>query len=496
MSATQIEWRATNLVALGQELQTKIARVTQQFQERAGAARTNDEADRLRQRLQQLVGTIQDSYRSQLKRLSEDESRRDDSLYDTTLAGVDMNFLVYRGDRRALGELLADADFSSTVNALLSDMKPYNARKELLVKALKITRGMMPTLYEVTDRCRAALKLKAEIEVYVNQDSAFNAACYPPVKDKVLLVVTSSLLEKFGQQELAFVIGHELGHYLFEHTRFPVDYILQSHGGRLSPVHAMKMYSWIRNAEITADRVGMICCRDFQVAANTFFKLSSGITSSTFKFSVQDYLTQLDDLRNEMASGDNDPRDWFSTHPFNPLRMKALEIFTHGRPYWELMSQERGELSRDQVDEKVGELMAIMEPTYLQDTTDVGRKTQRYLLVAGYLVAAANGKVEPTEVQALATIVGPQVSPAEIQAMFNHPVGALREEIARLSKELMAHMTGIQKLKLVRDMVVISIADGSLDKSELACLVWLCQNLGVDPQFIQQILNSALRGVD
>ena len=42
----------------------------------------------------------------------------------------------------------------------------------------------------------------------------------------------------------------------------------------------------IAHGEVTADRVGMLCCRDFSAAANTFFKLSSGITSSIFKFSL------------------------------------------------------------------------------------------------------------------------------------------------------------------------------------------------------------------
>ncbi len=301
-SASAIEWRATNLVALGEELQSKVARVSEQFDQRARSARNPDEASRLRQRLGQLVESIQTSYRDRLERMSENGSERDHSLYDHSLAGIDMDRLVYRGDRKALAELLADASFSSTVNRLLAELKPHNARKELLTRALKLTRGMMPGLYQVTDSCAKTLQLKVDIEIYVNQDSRFNAACYPPVKEKVLLVVTSSLLEKFSQDELAFVIGHELGHYLYEHTWFPVDYILENNGGSLSPLHAMKLYAWIRNAEITADRVGMICCRKFDVAANTFFKLSSGITSSAFQFSVKDYLAQLEDIRYEVAS--------------------------------------------------------------------------------------------------------------------------------------------------------------------------------------------------
>jgi uncharacterized tellurite resistance protein B-like protein len=496
MTEAAIEWRATNLVALGEELRNKISRVTQQFEERASTARTHDEASRLRQRLSQLVDSIQVSYRSQLERMTGEQENRDESLYDATLAGIDMNRLVYRGDRKALAELLADAEFSSTVNRLLSDLKPYNARKDLLTKALKITRGMMGGLYEVTDRCSETLKLNAEIEVYVNQDSRFNAACYPPMKDKVLLFLTSSLLEKFSQQELAFVIGHELGHYLFEHTRFPVDYILQNHGGRLSPLHAMKMYAWIRNAEITADRVGMICCRDFDVAANTFFKLSSGITSAQFQFNLKDYLAQLEDLRGEVSEQEADPQDWFSTHPFNPMRLKALEVFIQGQTYHQLVGSSGGRLTSEQVENEVSELMKLMEPTYLQDTGDVGKKARRFLLAAGFLVVGANGVIVRAEVDALASVVGAQVSPDEIREMFGRPIPEVREMVQSLSKDLTALMTGVQKLSLVRDLIVISYADGAIDQAEIHCLVWLCEGLGVDPRFIEQVLSSARRGVD
>ena len=80
-----------------------------------------------------------------IERTPEDEQNRHETLYDQTLAGIDMNRLVFRGDRRALVELLADAELSSTVNRLLAELKPHNARKELLTKALKISRGMMLT---------------------------------------------------------------------------------------------------------------------------------------------------------------------------------------------------------------------------------------------------------------------------------------------------------------------------------------------------------------
>jgi uncharacterized tellurite resistance protein B-like protein len=57
-------------------------------------------------------------------------------------------------------------------------------------------------------------------------------------------------------------------------------------------------------------------------------------------------------------------------------------------------------------------------------------------------------------------------------------------------------MTGVQKLQLIRDLIVISYADGAIDEAEVNCLIWLCDALGVDPRFIEQVLASARRGVD
>ena len=95
MTDTTIEWRATNLVALGEELRDKIARVTRQFEQRASTARGQDEMGRLRARLSQIVESIQTSYRTHLERMSEDEQTRDETLYDQTLAGIDMHRLVF-----------------------------------------------------------------------------------------------------------------------------------------------------------------------------------------------------------------------------------------------------------------------------------------------------------------------------------------------------------------------------------------------------------------
>jgi Zn-dependent protease with chaperone function/uncharacterized tellurite resistance protein B-like protein len=491
-----VEWQSQDLVSLGQELQARIGKIKDQFESHASRARGEAEIDRLRARMGTLVEQLQQSFQQQVKLLSTTNAASEgQGLYNAGICGIDMNYLVYEGDRRALAALLSDGEFYSMISKLLAEYEPYNARKQLLTNALKLSRRMIPKLYQITDHCAKILKLKTTIEIYVHQDASFNAACFPPVRDKVLMIATSALLEKFSLREIAFVIGHELGHYLFEHTRFPVNYILSHGEGYISPLHAMKMFAWMRAAEVTADRVGLICCQDFKAASTAFFKLSSGITSN-MEFSVDEYLGQLRDLQQEMEGGDADPEDWFSTHPFNPLRLKALELFYHSQVFYNIIGRQGGSLTKEALATQVANLMAIMEPVYLKGDTDVDRKTTAFVLNAGFLVAAANGVIEPSELEALAEILGHAVPISQIEGMLQVPIEQVEEEVVKLSKDL-NHLTAVtQKLRIMRDMVVISYADGSVDEYEMKCLYWLCDNLSIDPTFVDHVLESARCGVD
>jgi uncharacterized tellurite resistance protein B-like protein len=100
------------------------------------------------------------------------------------------------------------------------------------------------------------------------------------------------------------------------------------------------------------------------------------------------------------------------------------------------------------------------------------------------------------EVEALASVVGAQMSPEEIGQMFRRPIPEVRELAQSLMKDLNALLTGVQKLQLVRDLIIISCADGAFDQAEAQCLHWICDGLSVDPRFIEQVLTSARRGVD
>ena len=63
--------------------------------------------------------------------------------------------------------------------------------------------------------------------------------------------------------------------------------------------------------------------------SRALFKLASGLSGRNIRFSLEDFLSQIDAMQFEDAQpGQGAPKeDWFSTHPFSPMRVKALQLF-------------------------------------------------------------------------------------------------------------------------------------------------------------------------
>ncbi len=414
------------------------------------------------------------------------------SLYDQSALHVSLDTTVYDGDRDMHRTLVNDPHFADVAARILEGATPYNARKDLLKSALKLSPKLAPGIFAILERCRTNLGLTAEVELYVCSDTAFNAFCYPPVNGKYLIGVTSALLEKFEPDELAFVIGHEIGHAVFGHHRLPVQFLLHHGAGELSPLHAMKLYAWKRNAELSADRIGLICARNFDAAAQSFFKLSSGVTSSSLSFELKEYIAQFADLESEMATQDVDPEDWYSTHPFSPMRLKALDMFNRSETYLKLTAKEGdAELSEEQLEFEIKKIMSLMEPSYLQESSGLATLMRDFVFLGGYLVAAANGVISGSEVAALGTLLDPATVQERLEAVKALSVGEVKAEVATIAEKLNVMLPVVSKLNVIKDLTVIAGADGSVDEAELAALYEITEQLCIRHEFVDHVLSDA-----
>lgn len=412
-------------------------------------------------------------------------------IYTTKRADVDLNLLVYDGDRDYVIAFQQDELIQSTLEKVNKNSGKFKSRKHLLKSSLRLTKTLAPMLHEIGEHCKSTLKLKADIEFFVYQSDMFNASCYPPDENKLYIILSSGILERFSKEELTFVVGHEIGHVLFEHFDYPVRQILDAGENELAPIHAMKLYAWNRNAEISADRAGLLCCQNFEAVGRTFFKLSSGVTTDSLDFQLNSYIEQFVDLEEVLNDANHDPSDWYSSHPFSPLRIKALELFNKSETYAAFNDTITSEITEEAMEVEIKRIMSLMEPENLEEEGEHSEKIQRLMFLGGYLISNADGVVDDSEIQALSSIVAPKIFANCMMTIKGLTEDEMISEVQELTHNLHIVLSVMQKLNILRDLSIISYADGHIDDSEVNVLYNLARLLYINTDFIDRVVSDA-----
>jgi tellurite resistance protein len=282
-------------------------------------------------------------------------------------------------------------------------------------------------------------------------------------------------LEAFEPDELRFVAGHELGHHLFEHHKIPSVALL--HGiVQTDPALVLQLFAWQRYAEISSDRTGLACAGGLEPAARALFKLASGLSGGRIKVRIDQFLAQVGDFRaeSERLTKAHEPvrSDWFATHPFSPLRLRAAEVFSRS----ELMIP--GGIRREQLEAEVEDVVRLMEPGYLQERSEVAEAMRRLLFAGAVLIATSSGGVDEQALAALERLLGPGAIPTEVNA------DAVRAQLPRWVQRVMEVVPPLRRAQVIRDLVVIARADGSIGELEQRVLHEIASAVGVDPSVI------------
>jgi Zn-dependent protease with chaperone function len=379
------------------------------------------------------------------------------------------------GDRQLAESLMREPIIRKAVERFDRLAEEMGARRHLLATALRLTPEMAPDVHEIVDGCRRLLGLEAPLEVYVYPDSAFNAAAVRPEQERIFIVFSAGLLEAFEPDELRFVAGHELGHHLFEHHKMPSAALL--HGVvQTDPGLVLRLFAWQRYAEISSDRTGLACAGGLQPAARALFKLASGLGGGRIKVRIDQFLAQMGDFRqeSERLTKAREPvrSDWFATHPFSPLRLRAAEIFSRS----ELVIP--GGIPREQLEAEVEDVVRLMGPGYLQEKSEVAEAMRRLLFAGAVLIATSSGRRDEKALAALERLLGPGAVPIEVNA------DAVRAQLPRWIQNVKDVVPLLRRAQVIRDLVVIACADGTVGESEQRVLHEIADAVGVDPSVI------------
>ena len=179
-----------------------------------------------------------------------------------------------------------------------------------LANSLRISNQMVPQLHDAIKRVAEKLGITETIHGFVYASSEVNASVSQERDSSVVLAISSAAVKSLSAPELEFVIGHEMGHIIYEHLVAPVHY---------SPADPAEDFLELqRAAEISADRAGYMQVESVSVAVSAMAKMASGLDGE-LQFDLAAYIRQVRDLKANPAVGVAG-----STHPPLPIRARAL----------------------------------------------------------------------------------------------------------------------------------------------------------------------------
>ena len=177
--------------------------------------------------------------------------------------------------------------------------------------ALEVNADVTPDL----DKCVAisCFRLgvpREAVNVFVYSSHEIQAACYYTSTEQCLIRLSSSLVNLLSSEEICFVVGHELGHFLLQHS--PVA----------TSSNSFEYFVFQRAKEISADRIGYFAINDGSSSLRAFMKTASGLLDHHLGGLSDRYIEQLKNLKNSKLR-----ENPFSTHPPMLLRAHILDKF-------------------------------------------------------------------------------------------------------------------------------------------------------------------------
>jgi len=207
--------------------------------------------------------------------------------------------------------------------------------KALLERARPVTPQDTPGLASLVGESIARLQA-GPARVFVAPANTLNAYTFGLSSPKVV-VLHSALLQVMDEDELRFILGHELGHVRLGHTW--LNSLVGGMAGIPSPflastLLAMAFLWWNRACEYSADRAGLLACGKPHKAISALVKLTAGTGART----QADLERALRRIQAEDDHALSSLSEALTTHPMTVRRIEELRRYAASGEYRRLQA--------------------------------------------------------------------------------------------------------------------------------------------------------------
>jgi uncharacterized tellurite resistance protein B-like protein len=398
----------------------------------------------------------------------------------------------YRGDARDVDELLTTYRIGDYLEAFEENRRQVDQgiRERLMKEGIRLSERLSPRIFRIFgDLCRA-LEIDTQPEVFCLPSLDINAFAVLDVRREKtwsLVGVTAAALERLEDAELKSILGHELGHILFGNNRLSALISTDAGNPSLTVLPAMGeslFLRWRKKAEISADRVSLLASRDFRATATSLLKATFGLSEKNLNLDIQALIGQVDEIRGRRELME----ETFASHPLLPIRLKAVEIFSHSAKAKRAGFKVSGAaIEDDDLEQQVDDLVKLTR-RYPSEPLDLA--VMRVVSLGGAMVLGADKDVSDEEVKILVQILH--------RWFTDEPEGEIVTDRAAIDSKLpealdLVNREGDNQAKgfILSRLTDIAMADGALVDAERTVVLSLAEKLQVPAKIAYGIMVGA-----
>lgn len=222
-----------------------------------------------------------------------------------------------------------------------------------MANRIRVSPRQFRALHKLFIEAKDILHVEEDVDLFVEQAYMLNA--YTAGIERKQIVLTTEIIDRFTEEELLFVIGHELGHVKSEHVLYQtiarfLPILVEAIGratlgvGQLLGLpFQLVLLDWMRKAELTADRAGLLVAQDVEVSIRALARLAGVPERFLSEISMEEIRSQAAEY--EALGKDDDLNriyqvygQAFHSHPWLAIRMKELDVWA-GEPYERIMAR-------------------------------------------------------------------------------------------------------------------------------------------------------------
>lgn len=120
------------------------------------------------------------------------------------------------------------------------------------------------------------------------------------------IILTSGAIDLLEKEELDFLFGYEIGHIICGHKPYQTMLEMLYHPiindidhFNLASLVKMPLLQWFRDSHYSADRMGLLCCQDINVALRTMMKIAGYPKKYYNNININSFIQQAENFEKE-----------------------------------------------------------------------------------------------------------------------------------------------------------------------------------------------------